>query len=90
MCKQSFFSSFPILEYLFNTVVSSLCNPTKVWPKLQEQENIKMFFLIYCDRPRFLSGEEKDNPLHYSCLENSMDRGACWLESMGSQGVGHN
>lgn len=67
MCKQSFFSSFPILEYLFNTVVSSLCNPTKVWPKLQEQENIKMFFLIYFDRPRFLSGEN-DNPLHYSCL----------------------
>ena len=23
-------------------------------------------------------GEEKDNPLQYSCLENSMDRGAWW------------
>ena len=22
-------------------------------------------------------GEENDNPLQYSCLENSMDRGAC-------------
>ena len=24
------------------------------------------------------SGEENDNPLQYSCLENSMDRGAWW------------
>ena len=23
-------------------------------------------------------GEENDNPLQYSCLENSMDRGALW------------
>ena len=23
-------------------------------------------------------GEENDNPLQYSCLENSMDRGAWW------------
>ena len=23
-------------------------------------------------------GEGNDNPLHYSCLENSMDRGAWW------------
>ena len=28
-------------------------------------------------------GEGNDNPLHYSCLENSMDRGVWW--SMGSQ-----
>ena len=25
------------------------------------------------------------NPLQYSCLENSMDRGAWWGQSMGSQ-----
>ena len=31
-------------------------------------------------------GEGNGNPLQYSCLENSMDRGA-W--SMGSQRVGH-
>ena len=24
------------------------------------------------------SGEENDNPLQYSCLGNSMDRGALW------------
>ena len=26
----------------------------------------------------FLSGEGNGNPLQYSCLENSMDRGAWW------------
>ena len=29
------------------------------------------------------------SPLQYSCLENPMDRGAWWLQSMGSQRVGH-
>ena len=29
------------------------------------------------------------NPLQYSCLENSMDRGAWWATSMGSQTVRH-
>ena len=37
-------------------------------------------------------GEGHGNPLQYSCLENSMDRGAWWatVQSMGSQRVGHN
>ena len=30
------------------------------------------------------------NPLRYSCLENPMDRRSWWLQSMGSQRVGHN
>ena len=30
-------------------------------------------------------GEWNGNPLQYSCLENSMDRGACGPQSMGSQ-----
>ena len=34
-------------------------------------------------------GEANDNPLQYSCLENPMDRGACRLQFMGSQRVGH-
>ena len=34
-------------------------------------------------------GEGNGNPLQYSCLENSMDRGAGGLQSMGSQRVGH-
>ena len=27
--------------------------------------------------------------IQYSCPENPMDRGACWLQSTGSQRVGH-
>ena len=34
--------------------------------------------------------EENDNPLQYSCLENSMDRGASKLQSMGLQWVRQN
>ena len=34
-------------------------------------------------------GEGNGNPLQYSCLENPMDGGAWWLQSTGSQGVGH-
>ena len=30
-------------------------------------------------------GEEHGNPLQYACLENSRDKGAWWLQSMGSQ-----
>ena len=34
-------------------------------------------------------GEGNGYPLQYSCLENSMDRGAWRATSMGSQRVGH-
>ena len=34
-------------------------------------------------------GEGNCNLLQYSCLENPMNRGAWWLQSMGSQTVGH-
>ena len=34
-------------------------------------------------------GEGNSNPLQYSGLENPMDRGAWWLQSVGSQRVGH-
>ena len=34
-------------------------------------------------------GGEHGNPLQYSCLEKPMDRGACKLQSMGSQRVAH-
>ena len=33
-------------------------------------------------------GVGNGNPLQFSCLENSIDRGA-WLQSMGSQRVRH-
>ena len=34
-------------------------------------------------------GGGNGNPLQYSSLENSMDKGAWWLQSMGSLRVGH-
>ena len=34
-------------------------------------------------------GEKNGNSLQYSCLEGSMDRGAWWGQSMGSQRVRH-
>ena len=51
-------------------------------------------------RVQFLGGEDtlqkeimpwrrKLCPIPVSCLENSMDRGACWLQSMWLQRVGH-
>ena len=36
------------------------------------------------------AGEGNGNSLQYSCLENPMDRGACGLQSIGWQRVGHN
>ena len=35
-------------------------------------------------------GEGNDYPLQYSCLENSIDRGAWWATVMGSQRIGYN
>ena len=35
------------------------------------------------------SGGGHGNPLQYSCLENPMDRGACRLQLIGSNRVGH-
>ena len=34
-------------------------------------------------------GEGNGNPLQYSCLENPTDRGGWWVQSVGSQRVGH-
>ena len=34
-------------------------------------------------------GGKHGNPLQYSCLENSMDRGAWWAEVRGVARVGH-
>ena len=35
------------------------------------------------------SGGGNSSPLQYSCLGNPMDRGACRIQSMDSQRVGH-
>ena len=34
-------------------------------------------------------GKENGNPLQYSCLENPMDKGACWTTVHGVTTVGH-
>ena len=39
---------------------------------------------------RKIPGGGSGSPLQYSCLEYPMYRGAWWLQSMGSQRVGHN
>ena len=34
-------------------------------------------------------GVGNGTPLQYSCLENSIDRGAWWVQSVGLQRIGH-
>ena len=36
-----------------------------------------------------VTGEGNDNPFQYSCLENLMDQGASWVQSMELQSVRH-
>ena len=43
--------------------------------------------LLHC--ANYLCGEGNGTPLQYSCLENPMEGGAWWLQSMGSLRVGH-
>ena len=40
-------------------------------------------------RTRRSTGKRNSYPLQYSCLEDSMERGAWWLQSMGLQRVRH-
>ena len=49
-----------------------------------------MNFYIYMHPSNHLEKDMTDNPLQYSCLENSMDRGAWWAQSMGVAKVRHN
>ena len=49
----------------------------------------KVMSLLFNILSSFVIGEGNGNPLQYSCLENPMDGGACRLQSMGSQRVGH-
>ena len=48
---------------------------------------LKMGAYVFLSIDHFIIGEGNDNPLQYSCLENSMNRGASRLQSMGSQRV---
>ena len=49
--------------------------------------NISSWYNLYEEERS--SGEENGNPLQYSCMENSMDRGAWWATVHGVQRVGH-
>ena len=49
----------------------------------------KVMSLLFNILSSFVIGEGNGNPLQYSCLENPMDGGACRLQSMGLQRVGH-
>ena len=44
---------------------------------------------LYLCLSRGISRKGNGNPLQYSCLENSMDRGADGLQSIGLHGVRH-
>ena len=52
---------------------------------MQEMQETRILFLGREDVP----GVGNGNPLQYSCLENSMNREACRLQSMESQRVRH-
>ena len=72
---------------------SKLCflcekKPMKSW-EAQSYHTFSCATSLYLPTIYAEDGEGNGNPLHYSCLENSMDRGAWWLKSMGSQRVRH-
>ena len=67
-------------QHYVAAVVWSVAQSVKNLPAKQETW---VQFLGQEDSP----GEEKSNLLQYFCLENSMDRGARWLQSMGSERV---
>ena len=47
--------------------------------------SVYIYMILYL--PKEVVGEGNGNPLQYSCLENSTDGGAWWLQSLGSQRV---
>ena len=58
--------------------------PLYVWELNIRSGICKESVFCYCT-----PGEGNGYPLQYSCLKNSMDGGACWVQSVGSQRVGH-
>ena len=56
-------------------------------PAMQETQETTLVESLGQDDPL---KAEKGNPLQYSCLENSMDRGAWWATVKGSQRIRHN
>ena len=77
--QSSIFSWNPYLSSLnsFRRHLISRCISSHMAKKVQNEE---LFFLLF---------KGHGTPLQYSCLENPMDGGAWWLQSMGLQRVGH-
>ena len=81
------------LMYSFRTVQMNLHLMFTGWiSQLTESNGIKRFYaLAYLlskfgsgiNRAPILHGEGNGNPLQYSCLEKSMDRGAWWAAAHG-------
>ena len=67
-------------------IFSSFESP--LWHLLPIEDCFVYFENLLCSiAPSF--GEGNGTPLQYSCLENPMEGGAWWLQSMGSLRVGH-
>ena len=65
------------IQYMFQERFEGFSgSPDKNLPTMQETQ---VQSLGWEDNP----GEGNDNPLQYSCLENSMDRGAWWATAHG-------
>ena len=52
-------------------------------------QKCEFFYILHFWCLVLVIGAGNGNPLQYSCLENPMDGGAWWLQSMGSLRVGH-
>jgi len=72
--------------------VSPSCHVTKGFKKIYLLQVLvavcRIYFSAHWLSPLMACGEGNGNPLQYSCLENSMDRGAWWAKSMGLQRFG--
>ena len=74
LCSSLFYSMLSLLELL----PSWLLERTIFWIGLIGFFFWKLAHIFYCYLMLYGPGEGNGNPLQYSCLENSMDRGAGW------------
>ena len=77
----SVFPRDPLGQLLRSLQVNLLERPSLAapcYPSIYPPQSIYpfLFILLYCTFQWQLPGEGNGNPLQYSCLENSMDRGA--------------
>ena len=84
-CTPLLMTAIPDLTY-FSRFIS---NATTSWHHKQFILSLKFFITLISPVPLGITGEGNGSPLWYSCLENSMDGGACRLQSMGLQRLGY-